>query len=221
MPMIVSTALALAVAIAVHLHAWLEPSCANEFRRIVMKSAGGVGCFEFWLFRYQSAWAGLIGAAAALTAAVVAWRAVQRQVEKQEEANQINNLTFWEKQIESHEWALVALKECKVVIDIVADADAVHDESFTEAARSALLRSAGSIGAANYTSDQMVLRLSARLDRMRKALDIDGKDERETLLADVFAQIKELGRELPVLISTRERGLREAIAVVNVIKPQL
>lgn len=41
------------------------------------------GCFEFWLSRYQTAWAGALGAAAALFAAGIAWRAVQRQIDEQ------------------------------------------------------------------------------------------------------------------------------------------
>lgn len=62
--MLVSVALVGAIALCLHLWAWLEPACANESRRIIMKASGSVGCFEFWLNRYQ----GLIGNL--LTAAV-------------------------------------------------------------------------------------------------------------------------------------------------------
>lgn len=62
--MLASVALVCTIALCLHLWAWLEPTCANENRRIIMKAAGGVGCFEFWLYRYQS----LIGNV--LTAAV-------------------------------------------------------------------------------------------------------------------------------------------------------
>lgn len=52
--MLVSIAITLAIAGALHLWNWLEPACSNEQRRIVMKAAGGVGCFEFWFNRYQT-----------------------------------------------------------------------------------------------------------------------------------------------------------------------
>lgn len=52
--MLVSIAITLAIALALHLWHWLEPTCSNEQRRIVIKAAGGVGCFEFWLNRYQA-----------------------------------------------------------------------------------------------------------------------------------------------------------------------
>jgi hypothetical protein len=64
--MYISIALVCTIAFCLHLWVWLEPACANETRRIIMKAAGGVGCFEFWLFRYQ----GLLGNV--LTAAVAA-----------------------------------------------------------------------------------------------------------------------------------------------------
>ncbi|KRE02583.1 hypothetical protein ASE61_14990 [Bosea sp. Root670] len=52
--MLVGIAVALTVAAFMHLWQWLEPACSNEQRRIIMKAAGGVGCFEFWLNRYQT-----------------------------------------------------------------------------------------------------------------------------------------------------------------------
>lgn len=55
--MLVAVALVCAIALSLHLWLWLEPACANPNRRLIMKAAGGVGCFEFWLNRYQ----GLIG----------------------------------------------------------------------------------------------------------------------------------------------------------------
>lgn len=36
---------------------WLDAACLNPQRRIYMKQAGAVGCFEYWLYRYQ----GLLG----------------------------------------------------------------------------------------------------------------------------------------------------------------
>jgi hypothetical protein len=64
--MLAAIAIVVMIAIALHLWAWLEPACSNEQRRIIMKMSGGVGCFEFWLNRYQS----LLGSI--LTAAVAA-----------------------------------------------------------------------------------------------------------------------------------------------------
>lgn len=52
--MLASVAVVVAIALAAHLWNWLEPACSNEQRRIVMKAAGGVGCFEFWFNRYQT-----------------------------------------------------------------------------------------------------------------------------------------------------------------------
>ncbi|WP_377838726.1 hypothetical protein [Bosea sp. UC22_33] len=54
--------------------------CSVETRDWVLKRPTRGACLEFWLFRYQSAWAGMLGAAAALIAALIAWRAVQRQL---------------------------------------------------------------------------------------------------------------------------------------------
>lgn len=52
--LLISVAIALALGVSANLVAWLEPACSNDSRRIIMKAAGGVGCFEFWLNRYQS-----------------------------------------------------------------------------------------------------------------------------------------------------------------------
>lgn len=52
--LLISVSIALALGLAVNLIAWLEPACSNDNRRIIMKAAGGIGCFEFWLNRYQS-----------------------------------------------------------------------------------------------------------------------------------------------------------------------
>lgn len=53
------------VASGLLLFSWLDASCDNEQRRIVMKLAGGVGCFEFWFNRYQSFAGNLLTAAVA------------------------------------------------------------------------------------------------------------------------------------------------------------
>lgn len=55
--MLVAIAIVAAIAITLYLWVWLEPACSSDYRRILMKAAGGVGCFEFWLNRYQ----GLLG----------------------------------------------------------------------------------------------------------------------------------------------------------------
>lgn len=58
---------------------WLDAACDSAQRRIVMKAAGGVGCFEFWLNRYQQ----LIAAILAVAAAAVTIRQIERQISAQ------------------------------------------------------------------------------------------------------------------------------------------
>lgn len=71
------------------------------------------GCFEFWLNRYQSAWAQLIAAAVAIIAAGVAWKAVQAQIEAQNKATQISELEFWQSRLDNSEAAFVGLSLMK------------------------------------------------------------------------------------------------------------
>lgn len=66
-----------AAALALLLWYWLDGSCENPGRRLAIKQAGGVGCFEFWLNRYQSGLAGLLALAAAFVAGRYALRAAR------------------------------------------------------------------------------------------------------------------------------------------------
>ncbi|CAN7334703.1 hypothetical protein LJR090_002535 [Bosea sp. LjRoot90] len=50
----IAVAMCSALVLVLCLTFWLDAACLNEQRRVVMKTAGGVGCFEFWLNRYQS-----------------------------------------------------------------------------------------------------------------------------------------------------------------------
>jgi len=82
--MLVASAIVLCLAAALHLYVWLEPACSIESRRIVMKAAGGVGCFEFWLNRYQS----LIGSilTTAIAGATLLWVARQFDASRRQTA---------------------------------------------------------------------------------------------------------------------------------------
>lgn len=73
--LLMSIAITVSIATVISIIAWLEPTCSNQSRRIIMKAAGGVGCFEFWLNRYQS----LIGSTltAAVAGATLVWLAKQ------------------------------------------------------------------------------------------------------------------------------------------------
>jgi len=70
------------VPIGLWLTVWLGNSCSVPGRRLAMKAVGGagggggVGCFEFWFYRYQ----GLLAAAVALGAAIIAVRPVWVQL---------------------------------------------------------------------------------------------------------------------------------------------
>lgn len=54
---------------------WLDAACLVEGRRVAMKTTGSVGCFEFWLNRYQT----MIAAILAVAAAFFTIRATRQQ----------------------------------------------------------------------------------------------------------------------------------------------
>lgn len=56
---------------------WLDAACQVEGRRIAMKNAGGVGCFEFWLNRYQSLAAAILATGVALYVVRPAFRQLE------------------------------------------------------------------------------------------------------------------------------------------------
>ncbi|SFJ45565.1 hypothetical protein SAMN05216304_10893 [Bosea sp. OK403] len=64
--------------------------------REALQIGRAAGCFEFWANRYQSAWAGFVGAGAALAAAWVAWSAIQKQIKQQERATKISEISYWQ-----------------------------------------------------------------------------------------------------------------------------
>jgi len=45
------------------IYMWLDHSCEAPARRVIMKASGSVGCFEFWLNRYQTTLQTVISAA--------------------------------------------------------------------------------------------------------------------------------------------------------------
>ncbi|OYX01579.1 MAG: hypothetical protein B7Z14_05805, partial [Bosea sp. 32-68-6] len=49
---------------------WLDAACDVPSRRLVMKQSASVGCFEFWLNRYQTLLAGILAVAGAVATVV-------------------------------------------------------------------------------------------------------------------------------------------------------
>lgn len=73
--LLVAIALVVMIAISLHLTLWLDETCNVAGRRAYMKATGGIGCFEFWLNRYQ----GLVGnvLTAGVAGATLIWLARQ------------------------------------------------------------------------------------------------------------------------------------------------
>lgn len=73
---------ALGAVIVIWTSLWLDQACDVPGRRLVMKAiggqggGGGVGCFEFWLYRYQT----LVAAITALVAALITVGAARKQL---------------------------------------------------------------------------------------------------------------------------------------------
>lgn len=76
-------AVAMAFVALVHVLPWMSAACDQAAWKDIMKTAGP-SCAEFWVNRYQTAWAGLIGAFAAMTAAWIAWHSIQVQIGREE-----------------------------------------------------------------------------------------------------------------------------------------
>lgn len=79
-------ALVLAFVAAGHLWASATDACALKTGDLAAEIRKANGCFEFWANRYQTAWAGLLGASAALSAAWVAWHSIQVQIKRDDKA---------------------------------------------------------------------------------------------------------------------------------------
>lgn len=79
-------ALVLAIVAAGHLWAGAADACALKTGDLAAEIRKANGCLEFWANRYQTAWAGLLGASAALSAAWVAWHSIQVQIKRDEKA---------------------------------------------------------------------------------------------------------------------------------------
>lgn len=108
--MLMAIVLVSSIALSLHLWDWLEPACANENRRIIMKAAGGVGCFEFWFNRYQ----GLIGnlVTAVVAAATLVWIARQLNLaERQARADEIAHLRDRSRRLEDEKATLRKLRD--------------------------------------------------------------------------------------------------------------
>lgn len=77
-PALLATVLvALGIAASLNLWAWLDTACDMQFRRVILKTSGSVGCFEFWLNRYQTLVASVIAFAAAVSFGIPAWYALK------------------------------------------------------------------------------------------------------------------------------------------------
>jgi hypothetical protein len=84
------TLILLAVGALIGVLLWrADVACSVPRHRAALKISEAAGCIEFWLNRYQAAWSSLLGAAGALIAAFIAWRAAQRQIEGIEAQNRI------------------------------------------------------------------------------------------------------------------------------------
>lgn len=82
--LLVAIALVVMIAVSLHLTLWLDETCNVAGRRAVMKASGGIGCFEFWLNRYQ----GLLGnvLTAGVAALTLLWINRQFKAAKQQSA---------------------------------------------------------------------------------------------------------------------------------------
>lgn len=94
-------------------------ACGNPSKRLALKIADANGCIEFWVNRYQSAWAALLGAVAAVGAAMAAWAGVQRQVRQQGRAHISVELASWQERINQIERDL---QEMQFAQNMISDA---------------------------------------------------------------------------------------------------
>ena len=94
-------------------------TCASPRKRMQMEIFKANSCFEFWVNRYQGGWAALFGSATALGAAWLAWRAVQRQVDKQAAANAVTMLSVERQRRKDLDAELAQIHAAAMIVDTI------------------------------------------------------------------------------------------------------
>lgn len=67
-------------------------ACANPSKRVALRILEANGCIEYWANRYQAGWSAVLTVVGTLIAALLAWRAVQAQIAKQNYSNAVTML---------------------------------------------------------------------------------------------------------------------------------
>lgn len=214
---------AMAIAVVVILLWRADVACHVPRHRDALKIGNAAGCIEFWLNRYQSAWAGMLGATAALFAAWIAWQAVQRQIDVQATANKLNELTYWQKKADDSELGCngidIISSVTASVVRAIANAEIDDDEMHPYVDKLRAVQATGMLDVAHFPAtgpDMSAWKLNIQITALRTlyhALQRDkfmGTDEGQEEFQGVSAAIKEIHHDLPTLRSLRAADLARA-----------
>lgn len=121
--LIAAISLAILAAIALYTSDWLLDACERPSRRIIMKSSGGVGCFEFWFNRYQQMISAIAAFGAAIAFGIPVWRQLNES-KRQTSAIMLEKINFQieDLQIENEQRAMIN-NSIQIAAGIITDLD--------------------------------------------------------------------------------------------------
>jgi hypothetical protein len=170
---------------------------------------------------------GVIGAAGALMAALLAWIAIQKQIAVQQRGNLIADLTFWQRK---HDNAEIAMKGLEEVDEITRRCFKIFDEEKQGGQQNVVLYSTAlrAIEAAGLLAEQslpatgsnlIAFRMAQLLERLRhqhRTLDrsLVGSGA-ERALREIESDMHDLAKQIPSAVDATDRELSEASGVLS------